>query len=65
MISLTRTPAPDNTQHSQETNIHAPLPNPPGFESTIPTSELPHTAAPDGCGPQDRLVSQAQDLNSM
>jgi len=30
-------PLPDNTQHSQETDIHAL----PGFEPAIPTSEWP------------------------
>jgi len=34
---------PDNTQHSQETDIHAPV----GFEPTIPASERPQTHALD------------------
>jgi len=32
-------PLPDNTQHSQETDIHAPR----GFEPPIPVSERPNT----------------------
>jgi len=35
----TKRTAPDNTQHSQETEIHAPL----GFEPAIPASEWPQT----------------------
>ena len=34
-------PLPDNTQHSQETDIHAPA----GFEPAIPASERPQTEA--------------------
>jgi len=36
-------PLPDNTQHSQQTNIHAPL----GFEPTISAGELQQTYALD------------------
>jgi hypothetical protein len=36
--------APDNTQQSEQTNIHAPV----GFEPTIPVSERPQTHALDG-----------------
>jgi len=32
-------PLPDNTKHSQQTDIHAPA----GFEPAIPTSEWPQT----------------------
>jgi hypothetical protein len=35
---------PDNTQHVQEADIHAPV----GFEPTIPASERPQTRALDG-----------------
>ena len=41
MISLTQKLLPDNTQHSQRTNTHAP----PGFEPAIPASERPQTQA--------------------
>jgi len=34
-------PLPDNTEHPEETNIHAPG----GFEPTIPASERPQTHA--------------------
>jgi len=34
---------PDNTQHSQQTNMHAPA----GFEPVIPASERPQTNALD------------------
>ena len=34
---------PENTQHSQETDIHVPA----GFEPTIPASEQPQTHALD------------------
>ena len=36
-------PLPDNTQQSQETDIHAPE----GFEPAIPASERPQTHALD------------------
>jgi len=36
-------PVPDSTQHSQQTNIHAP----PGFESAISAGEWPLTHALD------------------
>jgi hypothetical protein len=34
---------PDNTHHSQQADIHAPV----GFETAIPTSERPKTQALD------------------
>jgi len=43
VISPTQRPLPDSTQHSQETDIHAPT----GFEPTIPASERPQTHALD------------------
>jgi len=43
MISLSQRPLPDNTQHSQQTNIHAPV----GFEPTISAGERPQTYALD------------------
>ena len=42
-ISPTQRPLPDNTQHSQETDIHAPE----GFEPAIPESKRPQTEALD------------------
>jgi len=42
-ISPTQRPLPDNTQHSQQTNIHAPV----GFEPTISAGERPQTYALD------------------
>jgi hypothetical protein len=44
VINLTQRPLPDNTQHSKETDIHAPA----GFEPAIPASEQPQTKALDG-----------------
>jgi len=41
--SVRRRLLPDNTQHSQETDIHAPT----GFKSLIPASERPQTHAFD------------------
>jgi hypothetical protein len=47
-----------NTQHSQETNIHAPV----GFEPKIPASELPQTHSLDraasGIGHRDIWYSE-------
>jgi len=43
VISSSQRPLPDNTQHSQQTNIHAPV----GFEPTISAGERPHTCALD------------------
>ena len=37
MISSSQRPLPDNTRHSQQTNIHAPV----GFEPTISAGERP------------------------
>jgi hypothetical protein len=42
--TLTQQPLPDNTQHLQETNIHAAA----GFEPTNPASKLQHTHALHG-----------------
>ena len=42
VISPSQTALPDNTQHTQETNIHAP---PAIFEAAIPASERPQTHA--------------------
>jgi hypothetical protein len=39
VISSLQRPLPDNTQHSQQTNIHAPV----GFEPTISAGERPQT----------------------
>jgi hypothetical protein len=43
----TQRPLPDYTQHSQQTDIHAPT----GFEPTIPASEQPQTHALDRAAP--------------
>jgi hypothetical protein len=43
VISLSQRPLPDNTQHSQQTNSHAPV----GFEPTISAGERPQTYALD------------------
>jgi len=43
VISSSQRPLPDNTQHSQQTNIHAPV----GFEPTISAGERPQTYALD------------------
>ena len=42
-IGPSQKPPPDNTQHSQETNIHAPE----RFEPAIPASDRPQTLALD------------------
>jgi hypothetical protein len=39
VISSSQRPLPENTQHSQQTNIHAPV----GFEPTISAGERPQT----------------------
>jgi len=39
VISSLQRPLPDNTQHSQQTDIHGPL----GFEPTISAGERPQT----------------------
>jgi len=43
VISPTQRFLPDDTQHPQETDIHAPA----GFEAAIPTSKRPQTHALD------------------
>ena len=43
MISWSQRPLPDNTQQSQQTNIHAPV----GFEPTISVGARPQTHALD------------------
>jgi hypothetical protein len=43
VISPPQRPLPDNTQHSQQTNIHAPV----GFEPIISAGERPQTYALD------------------
>ena len=43
VISPTQRPLPDNTQHTQQTNIHAPV----GFEPTISAGGRPQTHALD------------------
>jgi len=43
VISSSQRPLPDKTQHSQQTNIHAPV----GFEPTISAGERPQTYALD------------------
>ena len=43
VISSSQRPLPDNTHHSQLTNIHAPV----GFEPTMSAGELPQTYALD------------------
>ena len=43
---LVQRPLPLKTQHSQQTNFHAPPP-PGGFEPTISAGEWPHTYALD------------------
>jgi len=43
VISPTTRTLPDNSQHSQDTNVHAPV----GFEPIIPASERPQTYALD------------------
>ena len=44
MITPSQRPLPDNTQHSQETDIHV---SPAGFEPAIPAGERPQTDAFD------------------
>jgi hypothetical protein len=41
VISPSQRPLHDDTQHSQETNIHPPI----GFETTTPASEMPLTTS--------------------
>jgi hypothetical protein len=43
MVSSSQRPLPDNTQHSQQIDIHAPA----GFKPTISTGESPCTYALD------------------
>jgi len=43
-MSSSQRPLPNNTQHSQQTNIHAPM----GFEPTISAGERPPTYDLDG-----------------
>ena len=43
VISSSQRPLPDNTQHSQQKNIHAPV----GFEPKISAGERPQTCALD------------------
>ena len=43
VINLLQRPLRDNTQHSQRTNIHAPM----GFEPTILAGQRPQTYALD------------------
>jgi hypothetical protein len=52
VIGSSQRPLPDNTQHLQETDIHAPA----GFEPTIPASERPQTYALDGAATGFGLV---------
>jgi hypothetical protein len=47
VISPTQRPLPDNTKHSQETDIHAPA----EFEPTIPANERRQTNSLDGVTP--------------
>ena len=55
VASSSQRPLPDNTQHSQQTVIHAPLP-PVGFKPTISAGEQSQTYTLDreatgtGCG---------------
>ena len=51
MIGPAQRPLPDNTQHSQEKDGHAPV----GFETAIPASERPQTQALGPRGYWDRL----------
>ena len=55
-ISSSQWLLPDNTQHSQQTNIYAPV----GFETSIPASQRPQTHgldhATNGTGTQMSLV---------
>jgi len=59
VISPTQRPLPDNTQHSQQTDIHAPC----GIRTHIPASELPQNYALDraatGIGNQSVLSFQS------
>ena len=50
VISPTQKPLPDNTQHSQETDIHAPA----GFELWIPVRERPHRPPSDNHRPWEK-----------
>jgi len=43
VISSSQRPLPDNTQHSQQTDSHAPV----GFETTISAGERPQIYALD------------------
>jgi len=45
VINSSQRPLPDNTQHSQQTDIHTPPPG--GFETTISADERPKTYALD------------------
>jgi hypothetical protein len=58
VISSSQRPITDNTQHSQRTDIHAPL----GFEPTIPAGERPQTyaldRAPTGTGDNDEQLEE-------
>jgi len=44
--------SPDNTQHSQQTDIHAPV----GFEPTISAGERPQTYALDRAATGTRIL---------
>jgi len=51
-MSSSQRPLPDNTKHSQQVDIHAPV----GFESAIPADERPQTYALDRAATGTGLV---------
>ena len=61
VISSSQRPLPDNRQHSQQTDIHAPV----GFEPTIPAGERPQIYVLDraatGTGAVSNTLLQIRD----
>jgi len=53
VIGLLRRPPPDNTQHSQETDIYTPA----GFNPTFPASKQPQAYALDLAAPGIDILS--------
>ena len=59
VISSSQRPLPDNTRHSQQTNIHAPV----GFEPKISAGERPQTYTLDGAATGSGTVFLICDEN--
>jgi len=59
VISSSQRPLPDNTQHSQQTNIRAPV----GFKPTISAGERPQTYALDRAATGTGFVKLIMLLN--